>query len=89
VYGVYYALTEGVEKAFVSDMAPKESKATALGLYHTIVGVGLLPASIIAGFLFKFRPWAPFTFGGGMACAAIIVLGLFVREGPAFERARV
>ncbi len=49
IYGIYYAMTEGVEKAFVADIAPKESKATALGFHQTIVGVTLLPASIIAG----------------------------------------
>jgi MFS family permease len=87
IYGVYYALTEGVEKAFVSDMAPRESKATVLGLYNTVVGIGLLPASVIAGFLFGFRTWAPFVFGGGMACAAMLILGFLVRENGAFARA--
>jgi MFS family permease len=86
VYGVYYALTEGVEKAFVSDMAPKESKATMLGLYNTVVGIGLLPASVVAGFLFRYKPWAPFAFGGAMACASMLILGFFVREDPALKR---
>ena len=79
-YGVYYAMTEGVEKAFVSDIAPMGSKATTLGFYHTIVGVGLLPASIIAGILFSILPSAPFLFGGAMALATVVVLALFVRE---------
>jgi MFS family permease len=87
IYGVYYALTEGVEKAFVSDMAPKESKATVLGLYNTVVGIGLLPANVIAGFLFRLRPWAPFMFGGGMAWAAMLILGFFVRETGSSSRA--
>jgi MFS family permease len=87
IYGVYYALTEGVEKAYVSDMSPKGSKATMLGLYNTVVGIGLLPASVVAGFLFRFRPWAPFMFGGGMACVAIIILGVFIRDNPGFARA--
>ncbi len=56
IYGVYYAMTEGVEKAFVSSLAPAESKATALGFYHTIVGMSLLPASLIAGLLFSGCP---------------------------------
>jgi len=80
LYGIYYAMTEGVEKAFVSDMAPQESKATALGFYHTIVGVGLLPASVIAGILFSFLPRAPFLFGGAMALVTVVILGLFVEE---------
>jgi MFS family permease len=80
-YGLYYAMTEGVEKAFVSDLAPMGSKATALGFYHTIVGVGLLPASIIAGILFSVLPSAPFLFGGATALVTMAVIGFSVKEG--------
>ncbi|MEA3429199.1 MAG: MFS transporter [Thermodesulfobacteriota bacterium] len=79
IYGIYYAMTEGVEKAFVAGIAPKESKATALGFHQTIVGVTLLPASIIAGILFSFLPGAPFLFGGGMALATVFIMGVFIR----------
>ena len=80
LYGIYFALTEGIEKAFVSDIAPEDSKATALGFYHTIVGVGLLPASIIAGILFSLLPSAPFIFGGALALFTVAILGFFVKE---------
>ena len=79
IYGIYSAMTDGVEKAFVSDLAPYGSKATALGFFHTITGIGLLPASIIAGFLFLWLPSAPFFFSGIMALIAIIILGIFVK----------
>ena len=80
LYGVYYAMTEGVEKAFVSRTAPKEAKATALGFYQTVVGVGLLPASIIAGLLFSLLPSAPFIFGGALALVTVAILGFFVKN---------
>jgi MFS family permease len=80
VYGVYYAMCEGVEKAFVGDLAPSSSKATALGFFHTIVGIGLLPASIIAGFLFSVHPAAPFLFGSCLTLIAFVIVALFVRE---------
>jgi len=80
LYGIYYAMTEGIEKALVSDIAPKDSKATALGFYHTIVGVVLLPASIIAGILFALFPSAPFIFGGVLALVTVVILGFFVKE---------
>ncbi len=80
IYGIYYAMTEGVEKAFVSDIAPADSKATALGFYHTITGIALLPASLIAGFLFTLHPGAPFVFGGAMALIAVAILAAGVRE---------
>jgi len=76
-------MTEGVEKAFVSEIAPAGSRATALGFFHTIVGIGLLPASIIAGLLFAFNPAAPFVFGGLMALIAVLVLGVGVSARPA------
>jgi MFS family permease len=80
VYGLYYAMCEGVEKAFVGDLAPVSSKATALGFCYTITGAGALPASIIAGFLFTLLPAAPFVFGSCMAFFAFVIVAGFVRE---------
>ncbi len=65
LYGLYIGFTEGVEKALVSDIAPLELRATAIGLHATLVGIGLLPASLFAGLLWKiFGAQAPFYFGG-------------------------
>ncbi len=75
-------MTEGVEKAFVAAAAPPDSKATALGFYHTIVGVGLLPASIIAGLLFSWMPRAPFILGGCLALIAVLIIHTGVKEKP-------
>jgi MFS family permease len=80
LYGVYAAMTEGVEKAFVAKLAPAESKATALGFSQMIVGVGLLPASVIAGALFAVQPALPFIFGAITSIIAIIILGGWVKE---------
>jgi MFS family permease len=79
-YGIYYAMTEGVEKALVGDLAPRDSKATALGFFYTVSGVGLLPASVIAGFLFTLAPSAPFIFGACTSGAAAVTVALFVKE---------
>ncbi len=74
-YGVYVALTEGVEKALVSDIAPLDLRATLIGLHAMFVGVGLLPASVLAGFLWDaFGAPAPFYFGGAMGLLAAIAL---------------
>jgi MFS family permease len=83
LYGAYYAMTEGVEKAFVAGLAPEGSRATALGMYHTIVGVALFPASLLAGLLFSMHPAAPFVFGGALAAASVAVLAAGL---PAQER---
>ncbi len=74
-YGIYIAFTEGVEKALVSDIAPLDLRATLIGLHATFVGVGLLPASLFAGFLWNaFGPQATFYFGGGLGILAAIAL---------------
>lgn len=80
LYGVYYALTEGVEKALVADLAPKEKKGTVMGFFNTITGVGLLPASLIAGFLYSYSPVYPFVFGGATALAAFVIILFFLKE---------
>ncbi|MCX7845550.1 MAG: MFS transporter [Dictyoglomaceae bacterium] len=75
LYGLYIALTEGVEKALISDLAPSEIKATAIGLHATLVGIGLFPASFLAGLLWSyFGPQAPFYFGGFLGIFASIGL---------------
>ena len=69
-YGVFLAMTEGIEKALVSDLAPAHARATALGLYAMLVGAGILPASLIAGGLFMIDPAVPFVVAGVLAAAA-------------------
>jgi MFS family permease len=80
VYGLYIGFTDGVEKALIADIAPGELKATAIGLQATIAGVGLLPASLLAGLLWKFfGPAAAFYFGGVMGIIASIGLWFILK----------
>lgn len=73
LYGLYIGFTEGVEKALVADIAPGQLRATAIGLHATLVGIGLLPASLFAGMLWKYiGPAAPFYFGAFMGIVASI-----------------
>jgi len=79
LYGVYSALNEGLEKALVADIAPQDQCGTFIGLHSTLTGIGLLPASLLAGALWSlFGPSAPFWFGGciglGGAAGLAIVL---------------
>jgi len=80
-YGLYYGLTQGVARALVCDLVPEEHRGTAFGMYNGIVGITLLPASLIAGWLWQsISPAAPFYFGAGLAAVAAIGLLVFVRE---------
>ncbi len=81
LYGVYYALTEGVAKALIADLVAKEQRGTAYGLYNAAVGLMALPASFIAGVLWQglgafvgFGPAAPFLFGAALAFMAALLL---------------
>ena len=81
LYGLYYGLVEGVARAFVADLVPVEKRGTAYGLFHGVVGIALLPASLIAGWLWQVvNPAAPFLFGAGLAFVAMIGLLLLIRE---------
>ena len=80
-YGFYYGLTQGVYRALVCDLVPEEHRGTAFGMYNGIVGITLLPASLIAGWLWQsISPAAPFYFGAAMSVLAAISLFVFVRE---------
>ncbi len=80
-YGVYYGIVEGVARAFVADLVPEEKRGTAYGLYHGVVGLTLLPASLIAGWLWQaYSPAAPFYFGAGLAFIAMLGIMGLVRE---------
>ncbi len=77
VYGVYHGLVDGNARAFVADLAGAEGRGAAYGLYHAIVGLIALPASLIGGILWQgigswtgFGPSAPFLFGAVLAGAA-------------------
>ncbi len=80
-YGVYYGIVEGAARAFVADLVPEEKRGTAYGLYHGVVGLTLLPASLIAGWLWQaYSPTAPFFFGAGLAGAAVIGMMVFIKD---------
>jgi MFS family permease len=71
LYGIAYAAIEGNQRAYASDLAPVQLKATALGAFHTTIGLMALPASIIAGFLWQAAPGITFIYGGTVSLASI------------------
>jgi len=80
-YGIYYGIVEGVARAFVADLVVEEKRGTAYGLYHGVVGLALLPASLIAGWLWQsINPAAPFFFGAGLAFLAMLGIMTLISE---------
>ncbi len=79
-YGVYIALTAGIERAFLAEISPKELKGTVLGLHSSLVGIALLPASVVAGFLWDtVSPSAPFYLAGVLAFASAAAILFILR----------
>jgi MFS family permease len=80
LYGLYSAATDGIQKAFVSDMLDKNKRGTGLGIYNAMLGLTLLPASLIAGLLYdKVDSSVPFYFGSATAALAAILMLVFLR----------
>lgn len=75
LFGIFFALIDGSQRALVSDLSSAESKGTALGTFHTLTGLAALPAGYIAGQLWtKINPGAAFLFG---AIVGIISVAIF------------
>jgi MFS family permease len=86
LYGIYYAVTEGVTKALVADLVPESQRGTAYGLFNAAIGITALPASLLAGLLWQgagiwagFGPSAPFLFGAVLALFASLLLWRLVK----------
>lgn len=80
MYGIYYATTEGVVKAYIADLVPSGHRGKAYGLYNSLVGLVTLPASFIAGLLWDtISPAAPFYFSAGIAVLAAVLLLVYTR----------
>jgi MFS family permease len=76
-YGLYFGLTEGVEKAWVADMAPAGARGTAFGIYNAALGVGGLAASLLFGLIWtRVSAQAAFLTGATLAVAAAALLYL-------------
>ncbi len=78
LYGVMNAAVDGNQRAYVSDLAKEQLKATALGTFHTVTGLMALPASMIAGFLWeKVGSSATFIYGGTLGLVSVVLFIIF------------
>jgi len=88
VYALFYAFSEGAEKAFVADLVKDDHRGSAYGLFNLAIGLGALPASILFGFIYSifdnvlpgFGGTVAFSFGGSLAIISMILLAIKVRE---------
>jgi MFS family permease len=75
VYGLYFGMTEGVEKALVADLVPANVRGAAFGWYNLTIGLAALPASLIFGGLWQ-AYGARVAFVTGAALSLVAAVGL-------------
>lgn len=84
MYGLVFAIVDGAQSAYVSDLSCDEVRCTALGAYHGMVGIASIASGLIAGSIWQaYGPDATFLFGALMAAAAsfCMVLGEVILRG--------
>lgn len=82
-YGLTHAIIDGNQRAFASDLSSPELRSTALGAYHSVIGLVELPASVIAGFLWQYiSPQVAFVYG---SLGSILAVFLFLILGRHFR----
>ena len=80
VYGLYYSLVEGSEKALVADLVPAGARGRAYGWFNAVIGIAALPASLAFGAIAdRWGAKLAFTVSASLAAAASLWLALLVR----------
>lgn len=75
VYGLHRGGIDTVQRAWATELAPAENRATALGAFHMTLGLIGFPASFLAGLLWQTSGIrAPFLFAIVTAIAATALL---------------
>ncbi len=84
LYGLVYALVDGSERAYVSDLSLASMRGSSLGLYYGAIGVAAILSSLAAGALWAW--WgaeATFIFGAGAAALAGVGLVMGMKKTEA------
>ena len=88
VYGIFYGMTEGTEKALVADLVPRARRGAAFGWYNLAIGLAALPASFIFGAIWD-SSGAPSAFVFGATLALLAALLMLVVAPRRNERSEV
>lgn len=86
IYGLFYGMTEGTEKALVADVVPAARRGSAFGWYNLAIGLGALPASLIFGAIWdRAGATSAFVFGGSLALIASVLMAFVAPGRPRSE----
>jgi MFS family permease len=82
IYGIYFGLVEGAEKALVADLVPADKRGTAYGLYNLAFSITVWPASLLMGALWSWRGASvAFIVSACIGTLAALLLALTIRPG--------
>src|SRR5215510_9834563 len=89
IYGIYFGLAEGAEKALVADLVRPEQRGTAYGLYNLAFGITVFPASLLMGMIWDWKgPTIAFLVSALMGATAAMLLFVFVQRRAENEMTR-
>jgi MFS family permease len=81
IYGIYAASTEGIAKAWITNLSPQNNTGTALGFYTSCQSICSLLASTFAGFLWMmFNSTATFTITAIAAISVFFYMQIFIKK---------
>jgi MFS family permease len=79
IYGIYFGLAEGAEKALVADLVRPEQRGTAYGLYNLAFGITVFPASLLMGMIWDWKgATAAFLVSAALGATAALLLLILV-----------
>jgi MFS family permease len=83
IYGIFYGMTEGTEKALVADIVPRARRGAAFGWYNLAIGLGALPASLTFGWIWDtYGAASAFVFGASLALVAAVLMAVVAPSRP-------
>ncbi len=90
LYGVFMGLVVGVQRAYVADLVVPRLRGTAMGAFHSAIGLALLPASVIAGVLWQVvGSWAAFAFAAVLSFVATLLMVAALKPPRAESKALI
>jgi MFS family permease len=83
IYGLFYGLTEGSERAIMADYSHLERRGQMFGWYYLVTGISTLTANLLFGFMWQhFDSRMAFLTGGTISALACICLLIFLLKVP-------
>ena len=81
-YGLFAGMSEGAERAVISDHAQPRERGTAFGWYHLMTGIAAIPAGLLFGSIWQFQNAAvAFLFAGSLGAFSALLLRTWAWPG--------